>query len=335
MIDLRSDTVTKPTAAMLEKMFSARVGDDVFGDDPTVNELQDKVAEMFGMEAALFCPSGTMTNQVAIKAHTQPGDEVICHKWSHVYLYEGGGISFNSACSVRLIGDDRGKFSANDIEEVINRDDPHHPVSKLVVVENTCNRAGGTIWSEAELTEVSECARSRGLHIHLDGARLFNAVVESSIGLKQFGKWFDSISICLSKGLGCPVGSLLIGDQKLIHQARRIRKVLGGGMRQAGYLAAAGIYAFDNHITRLKDDHARAKDLASVLASCNWVKHVDVPETNIVVAHLADPGFDAVGKLKQLGLLCVPFGSGRVRFTLHLDIDGDKLNKARQIIESL
>lgn len=266
MIDFRSDTLTKPSPAMLEAMFNAKVGDDVFGEDPAVNELEEKAAGMFGMEAAIFCPSGTMTNQIAIKCHTQPGDEIICDKLSHIYQYEGGGIAFNSGCSVKLIDGDHGRITAEQIEASINnRNDAHKAYSKLVSLENTANRGGGACYNFEDIKSIKKICEANDLLLHLDGARLFNALVEKNESPKDYGKLFDSISICVSKGLGAPVGSILIGKKNLIAKARRIRKVFGGGMRQAGYLAAACVYALDNNIERLKEDHLHAKQLAIAL----------------------------------------------------------------------
>ena len=259
MIDLRSDTVTRPTPEMLQAMFSASVGDDVLKDDPTVNALEEKIATLFGMEAAIFCPSGTMSNQIAIKVHTRPGDEVICHKLSHVYYYEGGGIAFNSGSSVCLLEGDHGRITAEDVEAHINPDDIHRPQTRLISVENTMNKGGGAIYDFNELKKIGDVCKRHGLGYHLDGARLFNALVETKESPKQYGELFDSISICLSKGLGAPVGSLLLGSKAFIKQASRMRKVMGGGMRQSGFLAAAGIYALDNNIERLKEDHLRAR----------------------------------------------------------------------------
>ena len=266
-IDLRSDTVTKPTKAMLDAMFSAEVGDDVFGEDPTINKLEEKCAALFGMQAGLFCSSGTQTNQVAIKLHTQPGDEVICDANAHIYYYEGGGIAFNAGSSTKLLNGERGKFSAQDVINAIRADNVHFPRTSLVAVENTHNRGGGSIYDFNELEKIAAVCKKNNLAFHLDGARIFNAIVETDKSAKDFGRIFDTISVCLSKGLGAPVGSLLLGTKEHIYKARRIRKVFGGGMRQAGYLAAAGIYALDNNISRLKEDHARAKRLADILKS--------------------------------------------------------------------
>ena len=251
IIDLRSDTVTKPTPAMLKAMVSAKVGDDVFGEDPTINELERLSADMFGMEAGLFCPSGTMTNQIAIKCHTQPGDEVICDESAHVYQYEGGGIAFNSSASVKLLYGDRGRINAEQVKAAINPDDSHKSRTSLVCLENTSNRGGGSCYNFSEIKAIKKVCTENSLILHLDGARLWNALIAKKETPKQYGEVFDSVSICLSKGLGCPVGSVLVGNKDFIKKARRIRKVLGGGMRQAGVLAAAGIYGLQNNFDRL------------------------------------------------------------------------------------
>lgn len=325
--DFRSDTVTQPTSAMRDAMMAAPLGDDVFGDDPTVNALEAKAAEMFGKEAALFCPSGTMTNQIAIKVHTQPGDEVVCDQLSHIYNYEGGGIAFNSHCSVRLLRGDRGRFTLDMLQDAINPDDPHFPRTTLVAVENTCNKGGGVIWDDRALAVIGQSCRERGLKYHLDGARLFNALVETGQSTASIGQHFDSISICMSKGLGCPVGSLLIGTKSFIDQSRRVRKVFGGGMRQAGFLAAAADYALDHHVQRLKEDHHRARTVAEMCASQSWIKHVLPVETNIVVAELEDAGaqVSVLEKLKAAGILAVGFGKGKIRFVTHLGISEEHL----------
>ncbi|RYD70570.1 MAG: aminotransferase class I/II-fold pyridoxal phosphate-dependent enzyme, partial [Sphingobacteriales bacterium] len=270
-IDLRSDTFTKPSPAMLEAMLKAHVGDDVFGEDPTVNALESFTAQIFGMEAGLFCPSGTMTNQIAIKCHTQPGDEVICDKTSHVYIYEGGGIAFNSGSQVKALDGERGMINADQVKEAINPDDVHKARTSLVTLENTANRGGGSCYNLAEIQKIKEVCLQNNLRLHLDGARLFNALVARQETTRQYGELFDSISICLSKGLGAPIGSLLIGKSQFIKQARRVRKVFGGGMRQAGYLAAAGLYALENNIDRLEIDHAHAHQIAEILMGKDFV----------------------------------------------------------------
>jgi threonine aldolase len=337
IIDLRSDTITRPSKAMLDFMFSAEVGDDVFGDDPSVIALQDKAAQMFGMEAALFCPSGTMTNQIAIKVHTQPGDEIICEQGSHVYRYEGGGIAFNSGASVRLIQGDRGRITTNQVLENINPDDPHFPVSKLVVAENTSNRGGGSCYDIKELTKIGEVCQEENLLFHLDGARLFNALVKTGQSAEAYGRIFDSISICLSKGLGAPVGSLLLGNQEFISRAKRVRKVFGGGMRQAGYLAAAGIYALNNNVERLKEDHNRAVEISALLNECNFTKEIFPVETNIVVFKLNEDIKDTkfLNKLESKGARAIGFGPQTIRMVTHLDFNDDMLQKLRTLLKSL
>ncbi len=321
-IDLRSDTVTKPTPAMLEAIFSAQVGDDVFGDDPTVNALENKAAQMFGMEAALFCPSGTMTNQLAIKVHTQPGQEVICDRYSHIYLYEGGGMMANAQVSVKLIDGDRGRIDHHDVLDNFNNpDDIHAPRTRLVSLENTMNKGGGCYYEMAAMQKISNICRTSELRLHLDGARLFNALVETNETPLQFGEIFDSISICLSKGLGCPVGSLLLGKTGFIKEARRVRKRWGGGWRQAGFLAAAGIYALDNHIERLKEDHQRAKIIGQVLAHRAEVEEIYPIDTNIVIFRLSNGilAKDYVLELAEKNIKAVVFGKNLVRFVTHLD----------------
>ena len=323
MIDFRSDTVTKPSAGMLEAMFEAKVGDDVFGEDPTINELETKVARMFGMEAAIFCPSGTMTNQIAMKCHTQPGDEIICEKLSHIYQYEGGGIGFNSGCSVKLIDGNYGRITASQVEDSINnRGDAHKAYSKLVSLENTANRGGGACYDYEEIVAIRKTCDENDLVLHLDGARLFNALVAKKETAEQYGKIFDSISICISKGLGAPVGSVLIGKKDFIHKARRIRKVFGGGMRQAGYLAAACIYGLENNIERLEEDHRHAKRIAAALQQKDFVVEIFPVETNIII-------FQVHGRLtpKQLrqelerrGILVIDISKTQVRMLTHLDI---------------
>ena len=328
IIDLRSDTVTRPTKGMLEAMQSAPVGDDVFGEDPTINRLEEMAANMFGMEKALFCPSGTMTNQIAIKCHTQPGDEVICDELSHVYQYEGGGIAFNAGASVRLLQGDRGRINASLVKSAINNpDDVHKPISRLVVVENTANRGGGSCYEWKDLKEMGEACKALGLSYHLDGARLFNAIVAKGNDPKDYGRIFDSISICLSKGLGAPVGSLLLGKSDFIKKARRIRKVFGGGMRQAGSLAAAGIHALQHHIDRLSIDHQFAKSIENILLNQSFVQEVLPVETNIVIA-TCDPSFALntfIDKMKQQGVLFFSISPSRFRMVTHLDINKEMI----------
>ncbi|WP_339866438.1 GntG family PLP-dependent aldolase [uncultured Algoriphagus sp.] len=328
IIDLRSDTVTKPTAGMKEAMFSASVGDDVFGEDPTVNALEEKAAKLFGMEAGLYCPSGTMTNQIAIRLHTRIQTEVICHKYSHVYLYEGGGIMANSLASVKLLEGDLGKITAEQVKASINPDDVHAPETTLVSLENTMNKGGGSVYTLDEVKPIRKVCDDNGLKLHLDGARLFNALAESGESPAAWGAQFDTISICLSKGLGCPVGSLLLGSKSDIKRARKVRKSWGGGMRQAGFLAAAGIYALDNHVERLTEDHARARDLGKMLLKLSFVSEVFPVATNIVIARL--DGISPEEFLKNLAgkeIKAVKFGPDLVRFVTHLDFDDDQLEE--------
>jgi threonine aldolase len=323
---------------MKEAMIAAPVGDDVFGEDPTINALEQKAADYFGMESAIFCPSGTMTNQIAIRVNTAPHTEVICDEKSHIYLYEGGGIAYNSFASVRLLHGDRGRITAEMVQDNINNpDDVHAPISTLVSLENTMNKGGGCVYDFKEIEKISSLCKDKNLKLHLDGARLFNALVATDDDPKKYGKHFDTISICLSKGLGCPVGSLLVGDKASIKKARRVRKVLGGGMRQAGILAAAGIYALDHNIKRLGDDHKRAKIIAEGLAGLNFVDSVMPVETNIVIFKLSNNIFsvDFVDKLKQIGILAVPFGKHDVRLVTHLDFDDDMLNDLIKKLKSI
>jgi threonine aldolase len=330
MIDLRSDTVTKPTKTMLEAMMEAKVGDDVFGEDPTVNELQNFAAEMFGMEAALFCSSGTQTNQIAIKLHTQPGDEVICDKLSHVYLYEGGGIASNSGASVRLIEGNLGRFTASQVAENINdKNNIHFPISKLVCVENTVNKGGGACWDLNELHKIKSVCTENNMGFHLDGARLFNAIIANNENPKTYGNLFDTISICLSKGLGAPIGSLLLGSKNNILKATRIRKAMGGGMRQAGFIAAAGLYALKNNITRLSIDNERAKIIANVLQQKKFVESVYPAETNIVIFKVNQNQLNIEKLLHELNnnnIKAVSMGNNLIRFVLHLNISDSEFD---------
>ena len=322
---------------MLEAMFKAPVGDDVFGEDPSVNKLEAMSAAMVGMEAALFCPSGTMTNQIAIKCHTQPGDEVICDKVSHVYIYEGGGIAFNSGCQVKALDGNRGRINAEQVMQSINPDDVHKTRTRLVSLENTANRGGGSCYDFAEFQQIKEVCLKNKLNLHLDGARLWNALVAMNEKAKQYGEIFDSISICLSKGMGTPVGSLLLGKSDFIKQARRVRKVFGGGMRQAGYMAAAGIYALENNIDRLADDHHHAKQIAAALGKKDFIGKIMPVETNIVI-------FEITGsytpksfckKLAEHDILCLSISAMQVRMVTHLDFTKEMLNKLIEVIEAL
>lgn len=337
MIDFRSDTVTRPSAAMLDAMFHAPLGDDVFGEDPTVNKLEAMAASMFGLEAGLFCPSGTMTNQIAIKCHTQPGDEVICEKLSHIYQYEGGGIAFNSGASVKLLDGDRGRIKADQVKEAIQPDDIHRPVTSLVSLENTANRGGGSCYDFADIQAIKEVCLQHKLKLHLDGARLFNALVAKKETAKQYGEAFDTISICLSKGLGTPVGSVLLGPKDFIKKARRIRKVFGGGMRQAGIIAAAGIFALEHNIDRLAEDHQHAAQLAAALKQLDFVGEMLPVETNIIIFEVkgryAAPALSA--KLKEEGILAIAISPTQIRMVVHLDISSDAVAKTISVLQSL
>ena len=321
---------------MMKAMMNARVGDDVFGEDPSINELENLVAKMFGLEASIFCPSGTMTNQIAIKCHTQPGDEVICDENAHVYQYEGGGIAFNSSASVKLLTGDRGRITAKQVKAAINPNDNHKAHTSLVCLENTSNRGGGSCYDFEEIKRISQVCTENNLRFHLDGARLFNALVEKNETTKQYGEIFDSISICLTKGLGCPVGSVLIGKSDFIKKARRVRKVLGGGMRQAGFLAAAGIYALQNHVDRLKEDHDHARQIADALRAKNFVKMILPVETNIIIFELDDsitaPEF--VMKLKEKNVLGYAISPNRVRLVTHLDITEEMVKRTVDAIDA-
>ena len=335
-IDLRSDTVTKPTPQMQEAMWTAEVGDDVLGDDPTVNALQEKAARLFGMEDALFCPSGTMTNQLAIRVHTQPGSDVICDKYSHIYLYEGGGIMLNSLSSVKLLDGDRGRITAAQVAAAISPEsDIHSTVTRLISLENTMNKGGGSYYNINEIKSIKQVCMDKKIPLHLDGARLFNALVETGESPFQYGQLFDSISICLSKGLGCPVGSLLIGSTKTIANARRFRKVMGGGWRQAGFLAAAGIYALDHHIERLKEDHTRARAIGDIFSKKSEVEEIFPVDTNIVIIRLQESISETeyVKKLAESGIRAVTFGKNLVRFVTHLDFTDDHLEEMRKKLE--
>ena len=335
MIDLRSDTVTKPSKFMKKYMMDAALGDDVFQDDPTVKELENKTARMFGHEAGLFCSSGTMTNQIALMVYLRPGDEVICSSEAHIYNYEGGGIARNSGASARLINRNSGIVYLDEIIDNINPDDIHYPVTNLVALENTINRGGGICYPISEIEKISKFCESKNIPLHLDGARLFNALVKTGVKANYIGPLFDSISICFSKGLGAPVGSVLVGSKEFIRKARRVRKVIGGGMRQVGMLAAAGIYALENNIERLAVDHQHANLLAEGLRSCSWIDKVMEVETNIVIGYMKE-GFqnsNFVEKLQKLGVSIVSFGKGRIRMVTHLDVSKQDIDKVISLLK--
>ena len=338
MIDLRSDTVTNPSKKMLDFMFQAKLGDDVFEEDPTVNELQAYAASLFGKEDALYCSSGTQTNQIAINLHVNPGGEVICHKDSHVFKYEGGGIAKNSGASTRTVDGDRGRITVEELEKWINpENDIHYPLTQLVSIEDTANRGGGAVYDFNEILRIRAFCNKMKLPLHLDGARVFNALTENQIDYKEYGKQFDSISICLSKGLGAPVGSLLLGDKDFIHQARRVRKVFGGGMRQAGIIAAGGLYALQNNVERLTIDHEHAKQLEKALNTSSVIKCVIPVETNIVVFELNDHKRtnEYILTLEKQGVLALTFGKGMIRMVTHLDLDQSAIQKTCECIQSI
>ncbi len=337
MINLISDTVTKPSIEMLGFMMKAEVGDDVFGEDPAVNALQKKVAKLFNKEAAIFCPSGTMTNQIAIKIHTQPLDEVICDVDSHIYQSETGGYAFNSGVAISLIQGSFGKIHAKQISNLIKPGYDWQPISKLVVLENTCNKGGGSFYNLQEIGPISKLCKELGLKLHLDGARIFNALVETGESPAVWGDHFDTISICFSKGLGAPVGSMLIGDESKIKEARRFRKVMGGGMRQAGYLAAACDFALNHNIPLLKKDNERARHLGKLLETLPFVKELKPVQTNIVIFELVDEinDTDFLIKLRENGILAVAFGGNTIRFVFHLDITEEMMDKILTILPKL
>jgi threonine aldolase len=334
IVDLRSDTVTKPTPGMMEAMMNARVGDDVFGEDETINELEEKAARIFGMEAGIFCPSGTMTNQIGIKCFTQPLDELIADQTSHVYRYEGGGIAFNSGVSARLLNGYRGILTAEMIEPEINAINDHYPRTSLVVLENTVNKGGGSCYALEQIKPIATLCKAKGLKLHLDGARIFNALTKTGDKAEDYGKYFDGISVCLSKGLGAPVGSVFLAKKETIKYARRVRKVFGGGMRQAGFLAAAGIYALDHHIERLKIDHTHAQILAGQLSKCNWVSNILPVETNLILFDTVEPAALVLDKLAAKGIKALSTAQHRIRFVLHLDVHADQVEHVVKVLSS-
>jgi threonine aldolase len=335
IVDLRSDTVTKPSPGMLEAMFTARVGDDVFGEDEAVNTLEEKSAKIFGKEAGIFCPSGTMTNQIAIKCFTQPLDELIADQTAHVYRYEGGGIAFNSGVSTRLLNGYRGIITAEMIEPEINAENIHYPHTSLVVLENTVNKGGGSCYTLDQIKPIAALCKEKSLKLHLDGARIFNALTHTGDKAADYGKYFDGISVCLSKGLGAPVGSVFLADKKTIKYARRIRKVFGGGMRQAGFLAAAGIYALDHHVERLKIDHTHAQILADELLKYDWVSNVLPVETNLILFDTVPPAETILKQLEGHGIKALSTGPNRIRFVLHLDVHPEHIEHVVRVLKSL
>jgi threonine aldolase len=323
---------------MLDAMFRASVGDDVFGEDPSINALESMAARLFGMEAALYCPSGTMSNQIAIKVHTQPGDEVICEQKAHIYIYEGGGIAFNSGSQVRALPGDLGRITAEQVSQAINPDDVHRARTSLVALENTCNRGGGSCYDFEEIRRIRQVCADNHLKFHLDGARLFNAMVATGRSARDFGGVFDTISVCLNKGMGCPIGSILLGPATFIKQARRIRKVFGGGMRQAGFMAASGIYALENNIDRLATDHLHARQIAKALETKDFVKSIMPVETNIIIFETGgevDCARSLSATLREKGILAMAIAANQVRMVTHLDVTPSMVDEVVGVIEQL
>lgn len=336
-IDLRSDTFTRPTPGMLQAMLQAETGDDVFGEDPSVNRLEAMMAGYFGKPAALYCPSGTMSNQIAIKAHTQPGDEVICSHLAHVYIYEGGGIAFNAGAQVRPLSGERGMIQAAAVAEAVNPDDVHKARTSLVCLENTANRGGGCCYDWEEVLKIKAVCQERQLSLHLDGARIFNALVATGQDPKAYGEIFDTISICLNKGMGCPMGSVLVGSELLIREARRIRKRLGGGLRQAGFMAATGIYALEHHVQRLEEDHHHAKQIAQALLKKNFIGHMPPVETNILLFEVIGPWSpqNFAAYLKKEGILALAVSPTQVRMVTHLDVTPEMVERTCEVIAQM
>ena len=337
-IDIRSDTVTKPTEGMMQAMMNAEVGDDVYKEDPTVNKLERKLADMFGMDEALFFPTGSMANQAAIKLHTQPADQLICDKWAHVFNYEGGGASFNSGVSCKLIDGHRGMITAAQVEENINPPDFYHsPLTTLVCLENTTNKGGGACYDFEEIKKIRKVCDEHNLGFHLDGARLFNALVAKKEDPKDYGKIFDTVSVCLSKGLGTPLGTVLIGNKKVMKNAMRVRKVLGGGMRQIGFMAAAGIYALDNHVERLAEDQKRASEIGKTLKEQNYIGEVEPVETNIVIFYLKNASDEGtfMKALQKENIRISNMGQGKLRVVTHLDYSEEMHQRFLEVLRRI
>ena len=338
-VDLRSDTVTQPTRAMRDAMAIADVGDDVLGDDPTVIELQNRISELLGKEAALFVPSGTMSNAVAIKTHTKPGDEIVTHRKSHIYMYEAGGFAVLAGCSISLVEGDMGQMSPENVQKAIRKvagSDSHYPECTLICVENTANVGGGSVYDQETLDAICEVAHKNDCRAHLDGARMFNAVVASGTDPARMVKNFDTISICLSKGLGAPVGSVLVGDEETISEAHRWRKMFGGGMRQAGMLAAAGLYALENNIDRLANDHARARRLAeAVNAMDSYSVDLEAVQSNMVYVDCSEGGAKAlVQNLGSIGVDVLDLEESTIRAVVHLHITDEDIDRAIAAFEA-
>jgi threonine aldolase len=336
LIDLRSDTVTRPTPAMRAAMAAAEVGDDVFDDDPTVHRLQERVAALLGKEAALFVPSGTMSNQICVKAHTQPGDELLCEAGCHVYNSEAGGPAVLSGVTCRTLKGDYGILDVSQMDGKIRPDDEHLVRTRLVCLENTHNRGGGRIYPIEKIQAIGTWARRNGLGMHLDGARLWNAVVATGIAAAEWARHFDSVSVCFSKGLGAPLGSALAGPREFVVRGRRIRKLLGGGMRQVGVVAAAALYALEHHVARLAEDHRHARLIAQAIADTPGLR-LDPPEveTNLIWFQVdpdAGTADDLAAKLKQRGVLVHMAGPQTLRAATHLDVTAAQAERAAETI---
>lgn len=337
IIDLRSDTVTKPSLLMREAMMQAEVGDDVYGEDPSVNLLQKKMAELTGKEATLFVTSGTFGNQLCVKTHTDPGDEIIVEYSAHIFQYETAGASFISRAQIYPIQGKYGVMKLQDIEDAIRPDIYYFPKTKLICLENTHNRAGGTVLDIKYISDVNILAKSKGISLHLDGARLWNASIATGISIKDYAQYFDSLSICFSKGMGSPVGSVICGSHDFIQRARKYRKIFGGGMRQVGILASACLYAIDNNFKLIEYDHKRAKQIAECLQKIPSVNiDMDSVQTNIVIFGFNDPKVvtsEVIAKLKQDGLLVSVGTKGKIRMVTHLDINDDDIEKVKHILK--
>lgn len=336
-IDLRSDTVTVPDEGMLKAMMMAPVGDDVFGEDPTVNELQEKIADFFGFEAALFVPSGTMANQIAIRLHTMPGDEILCDENSHIFHYETGGAAWNAGAQIKPLKGNNGILSIDAMEEAILPSMDWFPRTRLVCLENTCNRAGGTFYLPSQTQHIFELCQKHSLKLHIDGARIWNALAETNQNPKELGKYCHTMSVCLSKGLGCPAGSVLLGCRSDIEHARRIRKVMGGGMRQAGYLAAAGLFALKHNLENFKKDHQKTKKIYHILKNQPWVDQINEPQTNILLFSVKNPpGHDAILEFfKENSILVSMISKTQIRIVVHFQISENHVKHIESVCKNL
>jgi threonine aldolase len=338
-VDLRSDTVTKPTPEMREFMMKAEVGDDVFGEDPTIKALESKITELTGKDAALFVPSGTMANQISINAHTQPGNEVICEYQSHIFNYEAGSPAMLSGVQLHPLNGEYGILNDEEVRQVIRGKDHHHPQTKLITLENTHNRWGGTVYPLSDIEKISKVAIEHELKMHLDGARLWNASIASGITIKAYARFFDSVSLCFSKGLGAPVGSIIAGDRGFIDRAHYYRKAFGGGMRQVGMLAAAAIYAVDHHFNRLQDDHNHARALAEAINEIpGFVVNLSTVQTNIVIIDTGLCGRQAqeiAQEMEKHGIRMIALSPTRIRIVTHLEISDNAIDRTIEIMKKV